>query len=578
MDLLEIIDNKQKSEPQIKLLIDGLLRSPWQCPDKIIDKYVTKSLAKILKKYKRSVLYFVFSNKKFCLFSSYITKIDIFLYEIEPFKKVDFSLQYELYKEVIIEDLEKQGLDYNQLSVEGQQTLIGLYLYATIAIYDVVGITNNHPSILKKIPYLLVKPRYLDAYLIQQFRRYCNIHSNITDYLYFYKIIKDIELQKLKKNSDFLKSVTNYLVDKTISINIRYLEKPFSLALQQLYERAQLLTYLICLLINSYLQKDKIYSQSILINNSELLKAGFTQDEIDCLIADIGKRTGFYNTILEKTESKHLLKLKRFSIKYCFHVHTKSLLDKFLKTKDKWFEKSYLIPYLKNELNSKRFIVGRGFQRNNKYANEFSNYDIDVVIYDKKTDLFYFCQVKHRLTSLMTNFRNELNTFGSEKIQDGIAQLTGIKQIINQDLIKQQIITAFQNTSLTTSYIRKNDFSQNSRFLFIHNMEDFDFCASQGITMYEWNTFRNLLKGYMVSSRIQNNNIESLEQHKELIVDFADLNAVKAISPANNTGDSEFKISKEYLQITIYSYSQLIILNKKICSFKKLECLAPYFN
>lgn len=150
MDLLEIIDNKQKSEPQIKLLIDGLLRSPWQCPDKIIDKYVTKSLAKILKKYKRSVLYFVFSNKKFCLFSSYITKIDIFLYEIEPFKKVDFSLQYELYKEVIIEDLEKQGLDYNQLSVEGQQTLIGLYLYATIAIYDVVGITNNHPSILKK--------------------------------------------------------------------------------------------------------------------------------------------------------------------------------------------------------------------------------------------------------------------------------------------------------------------------------------------------------------------------------------------------------------------------------------------
>ena len=109
-------------------------------------------------------------------------------------------------------------------------------------------------------------------------------------------------------------------------------------------------------------------------------------------------------------------------------------------------------------------------------------------------------------------------------------------------------------------------------------MEDFDFCVSQEITMYEWNTFRNLLKGYMVSSRIQNNNIESLEQHKELIVDFADLNAVKAISPANNTGDSEFKISKEYLQITIYSYSQLIILNKKICSFKKLECLAPYFN
>jgi len=96
--------------------------------------------------------------------------------------------------------------------------------------------------------------------------------------------------------------------------------------------------------------------------------------------------------------------------------------------------------------------------------------------------------------------------------------------------------------------------------------------------MYEWNTFRNLLKGYIASTRMQNNNIKFSEQNKEIIVDFADLNAVKAISPANNTWDSGFKINKEYLQITIYSYSQLIILNKKILTFKKLECLAPYFN
>lgn len=574
MDLLEIIDNKQKSEPQIKLLIDGLLRSPWQCPDKLIDKYVTKSLAKILKKYKRSVLYFVFSNKKFCWFNSYITKIDIFLYEIEPFKAASFSLQYELYKEIIIEDLEKQGLDYNQLSVEGQQALVGLYLYAIIAIYDVVGITQNYPNRL----YLKIKSCYLDAYLIRQFRLYCNNNSFISDYILLKHLSKKVENHNFFKNSHILENLAHHLVDKNLSINIRFLEKPLPLIFQQLYEQAQLLIYLYCYLINYYSELGIDKKSSVLIKTSEILNAGFTLDEINTLITDRRNKTSFFDSFLDKTDIEGTLKLKNFNLKYILKIHVNLLLGKSLKTQDKWFEKSYVIPYLQNELDDKRFIIGKGFQRNNKYKNILPNYDIDVVIYDKKTELFYFCQLKHRLTSLMTNFRNELNTFGSEKVQDGIAQLTGIKQIINQDLIKQQIITAFQNTSLTASYIRKNDFSQNSRFLFIHNMEDFDFCASQGITMYEWNTFRNLLKGYMVSSRIQNNNIESLEQHKELIVDFADLNAVKAISPANNTGDSEFKISKEYLQITIYSYSQLIILNKKICSFKKLECLAPYFN
>lgn len=109
-------------------------------------------------------------------------------------------------------------------------------------------------------------------------------------------------------------------------------------------------------------------------------------------------------------------------------------------------------------------------------------------------------------------------------------------------------------------------------------MEDFDFCSSQGVIMYEWNTFRNLLKGYMSSIRKQDKNIKFSQQNRELVIDFSDLKAVKESSPANDTGDSNFKIGKDYLQTTIYSYSQLVILNKKIRSFRKLECLAPYLN
>ena len=578
MDLLEVITNKQSSNPKIKLLIDGLLYSPWKCPNKLIDKYITKSLAKILKKYKKSVLYFVFSNNKFCWFNTYISAFGILLYDRDTDKEANFLPQLKLYQEIITEDLEKENINFDKLPAEGQAALFGLYLYSTIAIYDVADITENHPSISKKFPYFLIKHSYFNAYLIRQFRIYCNEHGSLADYLNLYDIIKNVELQKLKKNNEPLKTITNYLLDKMLSINVRYLKEADSPAFQQLFERSQLLTYLVCFLINTYSQKDKMFLEFIIINNSDILKADFEQNEIDNLIIDIENQIGFYNSILERTESDDLLKLKRFSLKYTFNIHTKSLLDKFLKAQDKWFEKSYLVPYLQNELDLERFIIGTGFQRSNKYANVFSNYDVDVVIYDKKTDLFYFCQLKHRLNSLMTNFRNELSTFSNEKIQSGIKQLTGLKQIINQDLIKQQIITAFQNTSLTKNYIRKNDFFKNSRFLFIHNMEDFDFCSSQGVIMYEWNTFRNLLKGYMSSIRKQDKNIKFSQQNRELVIDFSDLKAVKESSPANDTGDSNFKIGKDYLQTTIYSYSQLVILNKKIRSFRKLECLAPYLN
>lgn len=59
-DLLELIINKQNSNPEIKILIEELLYAPWHCSNKLIDKYVTMSLAKILKKYKKHVLYNVF--------------------------------------------------------------------------------------------------------------------------------------------------------------------------------------------------------------------------------------------------------------------------------------------------------------------------------------------------------------------------------------------------------------------------------------------------------------------------------------------------------------------------------------
>lgn len=578
-DILEVIADKQNSNPEIRLLIDGLLFSPWRCSDKLINKYVTKSLAKILKKYKRSVLYYIFQKNNNYWFSSYITDNNIYLYDKATNEAVAFSSQLELYKEIITEDLEKESIHFDLFSTEVQKVSIGLYLYATIAIYDVVGITEIHPDFSEKYPYFLIKPYYLDAYLLKQFRTYSNEHSRISDYLYLVHVFQTIPQKYIVKNSEELKRITNHLIDKNLSINVRYLKKPLSPTFQQLFERGQLLAYLFLYLCQLYLDKSRTDKSFILILTSEIMNAGFGQQEIESLIDDKENRVGFYDSILEKTGVNSTLKLKNFSLKYALKIHMKNLLDNALRTQEKWFETSYLIPYLKNELNPKRFIIGNGFQRKNKYKDVLPRYDIDAVIYDKKTDIFYFCQLKHRLDFVMTSFRDEVRNFNSEKIQDGVNQLRGLKEIINQDLIKRQIITAFQDTSLNKSTITKSDLLKNGRFLLLHNIADFDFCSSQEIIMYEWNTFRNLLKGSISITRTKDNETAFSVRNKELILDFANLISVKENSLMNITDDSSFKISKEYLQITIYSRSKLVFLNKKFYLFKdKLECLAPYFN
>lgn len=577
IDLLEVITSKQNSSPEVNTLIKGLLYSPWQCSNKLIDKYVTKSLAKILKQYKQSVLHFVFNKTKFSCYQVYICGINFKLRNSNTDEKADFSAQIDLYKEIISEDLEKNNIDFEKLSVEGQAALVGLYVYATIAIYDLSGITVYHLNNSKQV-YLKIKECYLDAYLIRQFRTFCNQHSRISDYLNLYYMTQRIDLYKFKKNSPLLKEITAYLVDKTISININYLNKPLSPIFQQLFDRAQLLTYLSCYLVHRCSTPNKIELKPVVIHNADILKARFNQNEIDNLIADIDNRTGFYNTVLEKTEVNDRLNLKNFNLYYMFNIHAKSLLDKSLRANEKWFEQNYLIPYLRDEPYKKRFIIGKGFQRLNKYKTILPNYDVDVVIYDKKTNLIYFCQLKHKVNSLMTSFRNELKTFSTDIIQHGVKQLTGLAKSINQDLIKQQLVTAFQDTALTKSYIGEIDLIKNSRFILIHNMQDFDFCCCQGVTMYEWNTWRNLLKGYTSITRMQYGNSYSYEKFNELIVDFADLKAVKENISLNDTDDSTFKISKDYLELTIDNYLHVAILNKITKINIKLEYKAPYFN
>ncbi|PIT08993.1 hypothetical protein [Snodgrassella communis] len=576
IDLLEVISDKKNSNSEIESLMKGLLVSPWCCPNELIDKYVTKSLAQILKQYQKYVCLIISRKKKFHWFKIDFAGIGFSLYDKITKEKVNFLSQLIIYQESIREDLEKEKIDFNTLATYELGALVGLYIYATMAIYDVAGIIENQANPRSKVPFFVIKPLYLNAYYLTVFRIDCNHQSKLSDHTILMDLFREANIRQLYKNSQDLIHLSYLLIDKKLSINIRYLSSCFYPAFQKLLERVQLLIYLYHLFLCS--QQNCIPEQSILINMSQITNSGFSIDEIENLIDDKGHRTGFYNTILERTSTNGILTLKGFDLKYAFTIHTKNQLDQFLRTQDNWFEKSYVIPYLQNEMNSNRFIIGNGFKRSNKYKEQLPNYDVDVVIYDKKTDIFYFCQIKHRLMLLMTSFRDTVKKYNSPFIKEGVNQLIALKKFINEEVIKQQIITAFQNTSLTKTMIEKKNFSRSSRFLVLHNLEDFDFCTCQNVTMFEWNTFRNLLKGRISTIYNKDEKVEMKEIYKELIIDFADLDAVKTNHLTNKTEPKMPFSRSNHLELKIYRICEFKVFNKRIFTFKKIESIVPYFT
>ena len=61
-----------------------------------------------------------------------------------------------------------------------------------------------------------------------------------------------------------------------------------------------------------------------------------------------------------------------------------------------------------------------------------------------------------------------------------------------------RIKNSFHREGLSPKLVTPEWLRNNSGFIIVHSVENFDFGMKDGIAMYEWNTFRNLLKGEMI--------------------------------------------------------------------------------
>jgi hypothetical protein len=209
------------------------------------------------------------------------------------------------------------------------------------------------------------------------------------------------------------------------------------------------------------------------------------------------------------------LEVRGLNLKFALQTYLRSTLTELGHALGTWFDDAYMLQYLKARIDNSRFKV------EGEINDPVAKYDADVIIYDKLVDIFYFCQVKHRAEVIHPFLRDELNEFGRNKaFQKGIVQLKTLRSLIDTPGVRERVVGRIGKKLVGTGSL-----AARSRFLLIHTVENFDMCTVDGIAMYEWNTFRNLLQGLMHYGR---GNTLSESTYDTLSLDFSNIQEVQS--------------------------------------------------
>lgn len=150
-----------------------------------------------------------------------------------------------------------------------------------------------------------------------------------------------------------------------------------------------------------------------------------------------------------------------------------------------FFEKDYLYGYFAREEMRDSYRVHPGI-----LAHEIEDValkpDVDLIVEDTQRSWYYFIQVKYIRIGGKAYLQGDLEHVLSGKLMYGARQIGDAKLAMDSGTLKDALVSrGIAGAS-----------GENSAFLLVHNIPNFDFCLfPQGVVSYEWNTLRNLFKG-----------------------------------------------------------------------------------
>jgi len=152
------------------------------------------------------------------------------------------------------------------------------------------------------------------------------------------------------------------------------------------------------------------------------------------------------------------------------------------------FERDYIYRYA-STLDRNRYKIYPSISPGNKA--DVKGYDIDLVIEDVLFGQFYFIQVKYKKTRLPKFFSERCYELKTGFIRDYERQL----RVFRDNLLHPSIQRKLRQDKYKGLERATTD---NSHFVFVHNVPFLNLYGCNGIYFYEWNFFRNLMRGGMM--------------------------------------------------------------------------------
>lgn len=507
----------------------SLLRSPWKCSRDDVLEHVPSPLADSIVFLQKSVVRHVFRQRPRLRLGTAALDLGIGAFKQGPDGSLEpmgpnTGIAVEAYLGLAKEDLARANIRWGELSGPAQASLLALYANCEVAVHLMAGMFEAASNAGPTMHYVIPAPLHA-ARKIRWFSLYWAQQSNIADTHYAMLVLRSLhQLDGPARGAEFFQAWVDSILDKFLCLHRRYIPKLLQTgsgaAVSKLWARAELLCFVWVHHLAALRDVGGDFLQAVLedrplasISREHLRQAGFGDAEVDALLAESAAQPPD-DQLITQADDPRQLHVHNLNLKFAVQRYVRPQFDEIGSPIGNWFERDYLLQYIQDRLDGSRFMAWHEFK------DEDAKYDADIIIYDKATHLFYFCQVKHRAQVLQPYLRDELDEFARGKsINHGIGQLTRLRELIDSEQVRKLLVS-----KIGKKLVGAGPLSERSRFLLVHTVENFDMCTRRGITMYEWNTFRNLLQGHMLFAR---RDLDGTMQYETEELDFSNLVAVQ---------------------------------------------------
>jgi hypothetical protein len=153
-----------------------------------------------------------------------------------------------------------------------------------------------------------------------------------------------------------------------------------------------------------------------------------------------------------------------------------------------WFDEVYVPEYIKLTASTD-YIVTPGFNRPSKGG--APKLDCDLIIFEKSRGKFFFVQSKYKRDGRFATIGDELRALTQKNcpLTSGVAQIAGVRERLGERAVLDQIRGRFPKMNLTEERLRRD-----GNYVVLHTMPAFNCIERDGVLLYEWVFFRNLLQ------------------------------------------------------------------------------------